>query len=83
MGGSGDQLAAGAEGVRDGGVGSEEALHRAGRAETLHLPLAQPDRHMRAFRPGVLALALDVLGAELDLRTPRPRVPGWMKRQRP
>ena len=66
VGGGGDRVAAGGEGVGDGGVGGEEAPGRARRAEALHLPLAQPDRDVRALRPVVLALALDVLGAELE-----------------
>ena len=67
MDGGGDQVTAGGERVGDGRVGSEEAPGRAGGAETLHLPLPQADRHVRAFRPIVLALALDVLGAEAEL----------------
>ena len=67
MGGSGDQMAAGGEGVGEGGVGSQEALGRARRAKTQHLPLAQPDWHMRAFRPVVLALALDMLRAQAQI----------------
>ena len=61
-----DQMAAGGKGIGDSGVGSEEALGRARRAEALHLPLAQSDRDMRALRAVVLALALDVLGAEAE-----------------
>jgi hypothetical protein len=67
MGGSGDQVTAGGEGIGDGSVRSEKALSRAGRAEAQHLSLAQPDRDMRAFRSVVLALALDVLRAETHL----------------
>ena len=67
VGGGGDQVTAGGEGVGDSGVGSEEALGRAGRAEALQLTLASPDRDVRALGPIVLSLALDVLGAETQL----------------
>jgi hypothetical protein len=54
----GDQVAAGGKGIGNGGVDGEKALGGAGGAEALHLALA-PDRHVRAFRSVVLALAAD------------------------
>ena len=48
------------EQVVDGGVAGQEALGAAGRSESLHLPLPPTNRHMRALRAIVAALALDV-----------------------
>jgi hypothetical protein len=60
-------VTAGGEGVGDGGVRSEETLGRSGRSKPLHLALSSSDRDVRALRPAVLALALDVLRAEAQL----------------
>ena len=55
-----NEMAASGEGVGDSGVGSEEALGRTGRAKPLYFPVSSPDRDVRALRPIVLALGLDV-----------------------
>jgi hypothetical protein len=65
-------VATGGEGVGNGGVDSEEALGGTRGAETLHLALAPPDRHMRALSPVVLALASDMLGGQTELTGRRP-----------
>src|SRR5271169_5985365 len=57
----GNEMAAGAERVVDGGVSGQEALRGPGRPEPLRLAFSSSDRQVRALNSIVHSSSLDVL----------------------
>ena len=67
MGSGAREMSAMVEQIVDSGVAGQKALGAAGRSESLHLPLPPTNRHMRALRAIVAALALDVPRREAEI----------------